>query len=272
MQMPSRKPAVILLDALGTLVGLEPPAPRLRAELAERFGLAVSEDQAAAAIAAEIAYYRAHLDEGRDRSSLGDLRRRCAEALRSALPAPAGELELDRVVPALLASLSFRVFPDVRPALEVARLSGHRLVVVSNWDVSLHDVLRGLGVTPLLDGVLTSAEAGVRKPAPAIFEQALALAGATPDEAIHVGDSLREDVAGALAVGIEPVLVRRDAREGAVSRAGVAGREGAAGWEAVVGREAAVGREAVVGRDAVAGVRTISSLTELAEFAVRSRS
>ena len=31
-------PQAILLDALGTLVALEPPAPRLRAELAERFG------------------------------------------------------------------------------------------------------------------------------------------------------------------------------------------------------------------------------------------
>ncbi len=81
------QPAAILLDALGTLVALEPPAPRLRAELAQRFGLEVSEEEAARAIAAEIAYYRAHLDEGRDeaesaRRSAGA----CAEVLRSALP------------------------------------------------------------------------------------------------------------------------------------------------------------------------------------------
>jgi len=223
-------PAAVLLDALGTLVALEPPAPRLRAELAGRFGLELSERQAERAIAAEIAYYRTHLDEGRDPAGLAALRRRCAGVLRSELPAP--DLELDSLVDALLASLRFTAFPDVRPALVAARARGQRLVVVSNWDVSLHGVLRALELEPLLDGILTSAGAGARKPAPAIFEQALALAGARPDEAIHVGDSLDEDVAGARDAGIEPVLVRRERGP------------------------------------AVSGVRTISSLAELAAIAL----
>jgi putative hydrolase of the HAD superfamily len=76
--------------------------------------------------------------------------------------------------------------------------------------VSLHGVLRALELEPLLDGIVTSAGVGARKPAPAIFEQALALVGASPDQAIHVGDNLDEDVAGARAAGIEPVLIRRD--------------------------------------------------------------
>lgn len=224
-------PAAILLDALGTLVALEPPAPLLRAELAGRFGLEVSERQAERAIAAEIAYYRAHLDEGRDPAGLEALRRACAGILRAELPV--ADLELDPLVDALLASLRFTAFADVRPALVAARSRGQRLVVVSNWDVSLHGVLRALELEPLLDGILTSAGAGARKPAPAIFEQALALAGAAPEEAIHVGDSLDEDVAGARDAGIEPVLVRRD------------------------------------GGTEVPGVRTISSLGELAEVGLR---
>jgi putative hydrolase of the HAD superfamily len=223
-------PAAILLDALGTLVALDPPAPRLRAELSERFGLEVSEEQAATAIAAEIAYYRAHLDDGRDRAGLASLRRRCAEVLRSALRA--AELELDPLVDALLASLRFTAFADVRPALVAARARGQRLVVVSNWDVSLHGVLRALELEPLLDGILTSAEAGSRKPATEIFEQALALAGAAPQDAIHVGDTLDEDVAGARNAGIEAVLVRRNGEQG------------------------------------VAGVRTITTLAELATVAL----
>jgi putative hydrolase of the HAD superfamily len=204
------QPAAILLDALGTLVALEPPAPRLSAELAARFGLTVSEEEAGRAIAAEIAYYRAHLDEGRDESSLRQLRWRCAEVLRSALPGDVvRRLPDDPPVEALLASLHFTAFPDVRPALEAARARGQRLVVVSNWDVSLVGVLRALELEALLDGVVTSAAAGARKPAPAIFEQALALVGVPPADAIHVGDTLDEDVAGARAAGIEPVLIRR---------------------------------------------------------------
>jgi putative hydrolase of the HAD superfamily len=201
----------VLLDALGTLVALEPPAPRLRAELAG-LGVEVTEDQAAAAIAAEITYYRSHLEAGRDARSLAELRRECAEALAAALPAtPAMRaLELDALTGALLGSLRFSSFPDVRPALTAWREQGLRLVVVSNWDVSLNEVLARVGIAPLLDGILTSAEAGVSKPSAAIFTRALSLAECDPSESVHVGDSFAEDIVGARAAGIEPVLIVRD--------------------------------------------------------------
>ena len=202
----------MFLDALGTLVSLEPPAPRLRSELALRFGLAVSQAQAEQAIAAEIAYYRAHLGEGRDDAGLETLRARCAGVLSREL-----ERALARNVPtgpemieALLASLQFTAFSDARPALDELHALGLRLVVVSNWDVSLGDVLGRLGLTTWLDAVVTSAAVGAAKPDPAIFERGLAAAGVGPDEATHVGDSVREDVDGARAAGIEAVLVSRD--------------------------------------------------------------
>jgi putative hydrolase of the HAD superfamily len=202
-------PQAILLDALGTLVALEPPAPLLRVELERRFEVDVSEAEAERAIAAEIAYYRSHLDEGRDPRSLRRLRGRCAEVLRGALPPALAQIDTAGMTEALLASLRFSAFGDAAPALAAARKRGRRLVVVSNWDVSLNGVLEGLGLTGLLDGIVTSAAAGTRKPAAAIFEQALAVAGVGRDEAVHVGDSLEEDVAGARAAGIEPILIRR---------------------------------------------------------------
>lgn len=208
--------AVILLDALGTLLELEPPAPALRAELANRFRITVTEEQAHAALAAEIAYYRAHLDEGRDADSLATLRNRCAGVLREALPPTEQLAAVDErdLTAALLASLRFRPFDDVVSALEAMKAAGRRLVVVSNWDVSLHVVLDRLGLTRYLDGIITSAEAGARKPAPGIFAKALTIARANPQDAIHIGDSLDEDVAGARAAGIEPVLIRRNGHPG----------------------------------------------------------
>jgi putative hydrolase of the HAD superfamily len=85
-----------------------------------------------------------------------------------------------------------------------------RIVVVSNWDVSLHDRLAETGLAPLVDGAVASAELGHAKPDRAIFEQALALAGARADAALHAGDSLEADVEGALAAGLRAVLVARD--------------------------------------------------------------
>src|SRR5262249_40870163 len=83
-------------------------------------------------------------------------------------------------------------------------------VVVSNWDVSLHDVLERTRLRPLLDGVVTSAEFGAAKPDPAIFRRALELAGARPGEAVHAGDDVEADVEGARAAGLPAVLVARD--------------------------------------------------------------
>jgi putative hydrolase of the HAD superfamily len=193
----------VLLDALGTLLTFEPPAPHLRTALRDRHGVDVTEAVAADAIRAEITYYRAHLHEGRDAASLDDLRRRCAAAM-------APVLGFDPGVDTLMAALRFRAYPDAAPALRELRAAGLRLVVVSNWDASLHERLEETGLAPLVDGAVASAELGHAKPDGAIFAQALGLAGVEPEAALHAGDSPDADVAGALAAGLRAVLVARD--------------------------------------------------------------
>jgi len=193
----------VLLDALGTLLTFEPPAPYLRAELGERFDVHVSEELAAAAIKAEIAYYRAHLHEGRDTASLAELRRRSAAAMEPVLG-------FDPGVDVLLAALRFRAYPDAAPALQQLRADGLRLVVVSNWDASLHERLEETGLAPLVDGAIASAELGHAKPDGAIFARALELVGSPAAAALHAGDSPDADVEGALAAGLRAVLVARD--------------------------------------------------------------
>ena len=212
------RPRAALLDALGTLLWLEPPAPALRRELADRAGLQVDDDAARAAMAAEIDYYRAHNLEGGDREGLAALRRRCATVVRDALAERGHRAPLEPIQDALLAALRFRAFPEAAAGLARLRGAGLRLVVVSNWDVSLHDRLVETGLAKLVDGAVTSAELGAPKPDPAIFLEALALTGVPREAAIHAGDSLHEDVAGARAAGVEPVLVWRDGEPPAEAR------------------------------------------------------
>jgi putative hydrolase of the HAD superfamily len=200
----------VLLDAMGTLIELEPPAPRLQAELRERAGLAITEAEAQSAMLEEIAFYRAHHRQGRDRASLFALRRESARALRDALPEDGRELPLGLVTEALLGALRFRPYPEVPPTLERLRDDGVRRVVVSNWDVSLHAVLHRIGLTRLLSGAITSAELGAAKPSPGPFRHALTIAGVPARDAVMVGNSLAEDVTGARAAGVEPVLLVRD--------------------------------------------------------------
>ena len=78
--------------------------------------------------------------------------------------------------------------------------------VVSNWHSVLHPILAGHDdLFRRLDFILTSAETGRKKPHSHMFETALARAGVRAHEAAHVGDSQRDDIDGANAVGITAI-------------------------------------------------------------------
>jgi putative hydrolase of the HAD superfamily len=205
----------VLLDALGTLVALRAPGPRLARELSQRHGIELAAEDAERAFRAEIAYYRGHLHEGHDEQSLGGLRSRCAEVLIAELPPAVGQaLSVSEVSAAMLASLRFRAYPDALATLPELRSRGLKLVVVSNWDSSLSCVLREVGLEPLLDATVSSAQVGFPKPEPAIFLRALELVGVRPEDALHVGDSPECDVQGARAAGIRAILLRREPDSG----------------------------------------------------------
>ena len=179
-------------------------------ELRERHGIEVGEREAGLAVRAEIAYYRANLHRGVDAAGLEAVRAECAALV-------ARQLGIDEDVrDALLAAIVFTPFEEVPATLR--RLRSHparpRLVVASNWDVSLHEALERTGLSALVDGAVCSAEVGTAKPAPEVFERALAIAGVPAGEALHVGDDLEADVEGAHAIGIEPVLVLREGGAG----------------------------------------------------------
>jgi putative hydrolase of the HAD superfamily len=215
-------PRAILLDALGTLLAIDDPVARLLVQLRERHAIEVAPERAALALRAEMSHYREHCVQASDAERLHALRLDCAAIVGRELGGAAAALEPAALLPTLLASLRFVPYADVLPALERWRAAGARLVVASNWDVSLHQVLRESGLAEHLDAVATSAEVGASKPSGELFAAALALAGVDARQAVHVGDSFGEDVEGARAAGIEAVWLRRDRQDGtAPTAAGV---------------------------------------------------
>ena len=145
----------VFLDALGTLVELEPPWVGLAGALGEE----VDQRRLIAAVRAEMAYYREHSDEGRDETSLADLRRRCAAVLSE-------RLGVEVAVGTLMEAIRFQPFPDAAPGLAALRARGLTTVCVSNWDISLSGVLERCGLRPALDAIVCSAEAGAREARP----------------------------------------------------------------------------------------------------------
>jgi putative hydrolase of the HAD superfamily len=103
----------------------------------------------------------------------------------------------------------WKAYDDVAPALTRLKDRGHRLGIISNWDRRLAGLLEGLGIAGLLDTIVSSAEVGLHKPDPRIFQLACDRVGVEPADAVHVGDHHYADILGASAVGMVPVLIDR---------------------------------------------------------------
>ena len=188
----------VTLDAYGTLVRLIDPLPDLRRALGKR-GVTASDERIAAAFAAEAAYYAPRASSGRDRESLGRFREECAGVFLDALGA---ELDVLEFAPAYVDALRFEPIPGVAQTLAQLRARGLELAVVGNWDISIHERLAELGLTPFFSVIVSSAEVGVMKPDPAIFHAALERLGVRAERALHVGDD-PVDERGARAAGMQ---------------------------------------------------------------------
>lgn len=105
---------------------------------------------------------------------------------------------------------AWHVFPDVRPCLTELAARGIRLAVLSNWDERLRPLLVRLDLARYFERTVVSAEVAAHKPAPAIFAHTAGELGLPPEALLHVGDSQREDVAGASAAGWGALWLRRD--------------------------------------------------------------
>lgn len=101
---------------------------------------------------------------------------------------------------------AWRLSAGARQTLRSLRARGVKLALVSNYDSRLHRVAAELGLAPLLDAVVVSAEVGWAKPSPRIYAAALAALGVGAGEALMVGDRPKEDAAGAAAAGLRSVL------------------------------------------------------------------
>jgi len=118
----------------------------------------------------------------------------------------------DRVFDVFAEPASWQLYPDTVPALTELRRGGIELGIVSNFDSRLFAVLRGLEIAELFDTVTISSLARAAKPSPKIFELALEKHAVDPDDAIHVGDSLRDDVEGATKAGLRAILLAREGK------------------------------------------------------------
>lgn len=104
---------------------------------------------------------------------------------------------------------AWELYPDTIESLERLKSNELSLAIVSNWNSSLTKVVNGLNLTDYFNFVLSSAEAGWKKPSPKIFHLALERAGTEPSRAVHIGDTYQADILGARRAGIRGIMLDR---------------------------------------------------------------
>ncbi|XP_061584504.1 haloacid dehalogenase-like hydrolase domain-containing protein 3 isoform X2 [Cololabis saira] len=104
---------------------------------------------------------------------------------------------------------NWEVFPDSKKTLENCSSLGLKLGIVSNFDNRLEPILQSCGLLSHFSFLITSEKAGVAKPSPAIFDQALQKCGTPADSVAHVGDHYVNDYITSRSAGIHGFLLDR---------------------------------------------------------------
>jgi len=111
----------------------------------------------------------------------------------------------------------FELYPEVPAVLQRLATAGIRIGLISNSHRCLASFQSHFELQGLISATVSSSEHGFMKPHPSIFSAALQLVNVQAPDAVMVGDSLRQDVEGALSAGMRAVLL--DRRERAAARA-----------------------------------------------------
>jgi putative hydrolase of the HAD superfamily len=104
---------------------------------------------------------------------------------------------------------SWELFPESIETLQALRERGLKRAVISNFDSRLLNILDGLGAASWFDAIFVSSAVGYAKPDRRIFEFALEAQQLAAPAALHIGDSVTNDVGGAANAGVKGILVDR---------------------------------------------------------------
>lgn len=211
----------IVFDAVGTVIRAEPSVAVAYHAIGREFGSALSVEEVRSRFTAAFAE-----TERRDLASSGRLTTNPAveEARwRYVVQAVFPEIEdqegcFQELHDYFALPSAWQLFDDAVTALRNLSNAGIQLAIASNFDHRLHSICDGTPELNCFSRRFISSELGFRKPSEHFYRSILADLNHASSRVMMIGDSLENDVEGALAVGINAALVDRD-----VSRTGTDG-------------------------------------------------
>lgn len=105
---------------------------------------------------------------------------------------------------------AWEIYPETIDVLTRLKKSGYKIIMVTNFDSRVYDVLKRLGIYEIADDIVISSEAGYAKPDIEIYRLALKRNNLDPSECIFVGDNYINDYVTPISIGIDAVLLNRN--------------------------------------------------------------
>ncbi len=210
-------PKVIFLDAVGTLFGVKGSVGKVYQALAQQAGVITSAqelDQAfyhSFATAPPMAFPDLPAVEIPHREYLWWLAIAKDTFQRAGIFHEFSDFEtfFEGVYQHFSTAAPWKVYEDTVSSLERWQRMGISLGIISNFDSRIYAVLDALDLTKYFQTITISTEAGAAKPEPVIFTTALQKHNCSPQEAWHVGDSLKDDLQGATIAGLRGIWLKR---------------------------------------------------------------
>jgi len=206
----------IFFDAGGTLFEPNPSVGHIYAEIAAKYGMKVDSVRIEELFRSEFGRrdkkpnIHAHDNEQNEKLWWRDL---VKSVFEKATALQDFERFFDDLYDYFATAAAWRLFPESMKVVEGLKESGYILGIVSNWDSRLLSICKQMGFDLRFDFILASAVVGSAKPNPGIFREALSRASVKPAEALHIGDSVENDIRGAQQSGIDALLIDRHGRK-----------------------------------------------------------
>jgi putative hydrolase of the HAD superfamily len=206
----------VFFDVGGTLVDSRPSFPELFAATLTRAGHPVSPEAVReASIAVTDGFSRA-AQENRLWTTSAERSRAfwtsVYDLMLQALDLPMGDGLRDILYETFTDPSNYRLYDDVRPALDRLGSDGYVLGLISNFEAWLDELLADLGVRERFSVRVISGIEGIEKPDPRIYELALSRAALPASDVAYVGDLPEFDVDPPAELGMHPILLDRRER------------------------------------------------------------
>ena len=103
---------------------------------------------------------------------------------------------------------NLKPWSEAVPAISRLRALGYKVALISDCSAETPLSWENTDLAPLMDAAVFSCTVGIKKPDPGIYLQATKQLGVSPQDCIYVGDGSSNELSGAAAVGMHPVMIR----------------------------------------------------------------